>query len=447
MKITAYIKEKSAKNNTTDRAIIFFRVRDLRSKTDIKTASELTINPNHWSMERQGYKGKVMTVSDEERMELDRSIMEIKSLISKEFYIGATGKWLQKLIFAYHHPNAYKITNGEIVDTSFKTWVDRYIQARNFGKHQECNVRGMVDKVERFETFKRKVQKQDDYSFSIGVIKKRDLEEFRDYMLKEHEYLLKYPRLFRGASPMLRKALEHPRGTNTVVNILNMVRSIVRFALQNGVDGKNPFDGFEMPSLIYGTPFYLTIEERDRLYDMDLSDNPTLETYRDMFVFQCLVGCRFGDLVSFTTDNIIDGVLEYVPEKTRNRTGASVRVPLGEKAMAIIRRQDLRDGERLFKNRFNFKFNDAIREILTRAGITRIVTVINPSTRMEEKKPLNEIASSHMARRTFIGNLYKKVKDPNLIASMSGHAQGSKAFVRYRAIDDDMKKELIDMIQ
>lgn len=74
------------------------------------------------------------------------------------------------------------------------------------------------------------------------------------------------------------------------------------------------------------------------------------------------------------------------------------------------------------------------------------MTVIDTLTHLEVKHPINEIASSHMARRTFIGNLYKQVKDPNLIASMSGHVAGSKAFARYRAIDDDMKKELIDLI-
>lgn len=51
-----------------------------------------------------------------------------------------------------------------------------------------------------------------------------------------------------------------------------------------------------------------------------------------------------------------------------------------------------------------------------------------------------------MARRTFIGNLYKKVKDPNIIASMSGHIEGSKAFARYRYIDDDIKQSVIELI-
>jgi integrase len=52
-----------------------------------------------------------------------------------------------------------------------------------------------------------------------------------------------------------------------------------------------------------------------------------------------------------------------------------------------------------------------------------------------------------MARRTFIGNLYRSAKDPNLVASMSGHANGSVAFARYRVIDDDMKKSLVELIK
>ena len=75
-----------------------------------------------------------------------------------------------------------------------------------------------------------------------------------------------------------------------------------------------------------------------------------------------------------------------------------------------------------------------------------MVTVLNPTTGAEEKRPLNEIASSHLARRTFIGNLYKKVKDPLLISSLTGHVNGSRAFARYREIDEETKLELVNMI-
>lgn len=74
------------------------------------------------------------------------------------------------------------------------------------------------------------------------------------------------------------------------------------------------------------------------------------------------------------------------------------------------------------------------------------ITVINPTTREEEKRPLNEIASSHIARRCFIGNLYKQVKDPNLVGALTGHKEGSKSFARYRDIDEDTKIDLVKLL-
>ena len=76
----------------------------------------------------------------------------------------------------------------------------------------------------------------------------------------------------------------------------------------------------------------------------------------------------------------------------------------------------------------------------------RIVTILDPLTRDEVKKPIYEVASSHLARKTFIGNIYKKVKDPNLVSALSGHKEGSKAFRRYRYIDEEMKKDLIKLL-
>jgi hypothetical protein len=43
--------------------------------------------------------------------------------------------------------------------------------------------------------------------------------------------------------------------------------------------------------------------------------------------------------------------------------------------------------------------------------------------------------------------MYKKAKDQNLVAALSGHKQNSKAFARYREIDEEMKRELVSMIE
>ena len=62
-------------------------------------------------------------------------------------------------------------------------------------------------------------------------------------------------------------------------------------------------------------------------------------------------------------------------------------------------------------------------------------------------RPLHEVASSQLARRCFVGNLYKQVKDPILVGALSGHKEGSKAFARYREIDESIKIELVKMLE
>ena len=123
----------------------------------------------------------------------------------------------------------------------------------------------------------------------------------------------------------------------------------------------------------------------------------------------------------------------------------TVRVPLNQKALDILERyKELEDA--LLPRFSHFGYNKKIKEILKYVGIDRMVRVLDPKTREDVARPLYEVATTHTARKTFIGNLYKQVKDPNLIASMSGHSEGSRAFARYRKIDDEMKKELVNLL-
>ena len=200
---------------------------------------------------------------------------------------------------------------------------------------------------------------------------------------------------------------------------------------------------------VYGTPYYITLEARDKIAGYDLSANPSLEAQRDIFIFQCLIGCRVSDLMAMTPGSIINGAIEYMLQKTKGERPQVVRVPLNAIAKALVEKyagsDDLMNGK-LFPFISAQKYNVEIKKIFTTCGVNRMVTVLNPTTGAEEKRPMNEIASSHLARRTFIGNLYKKVKAPNLIGSLSGHKEGSKAFARYRDIDENMKKELVNLL-
>ena len=442
MNVTAFVRQTATAKK---KATIYIRVRDNDTKTDIKAATELSINPAYWDADRQGYKSRVTMVRDEERRTLNDAVHDLCRTVSQEYFKGATSDWLKKTIFCFHHPNAYKLTQATVQETRLSKLVEEYISHKDFDKRQATSVRGLVGKIERFERFQRNVRKKKDYTMNVDNFTVDDLEAFQHYLIHENEYYHQYPQLYLG---MDKWTAGTKRSDNTLHTVFTRLRTVVRWCIHQGITKNNPFDVFEIPKAIFGTPFFLTIEERDRIWSHDFSNSPHLAMFRDMFIFQSLVGCRSSDLFKFTFENIHKGVLSFVPQKTKKKTTVSVQVPLNSKAMAILRKH--KAGKKVSDNIFPRKqmndYNLAIRAILKKCGINRTVTILNGKTNENEQKPISEVASSHMARRTFIGNLYKKVKDPLLISSLTGHVNGSRAFARYREIDEETKLELVNMI-
>ena len=162
---------------------------------------------------------------------------------------------------------------------------------------------------------------------------------------------------------------------------------------------------------------------------------------RDIFIFHSCIGCRVSDLMRMAKSNIVGNSIEYVAGKTKDSSLKVLHVPLMSISKEILDRYP--EGPKLLPFISAQRYNHAIKKIFKAAGVTRMVTVIDPLTREEKQVPINEIASSHMARKTFCGNLYRRVKDPDLVGSLSGHAHGSAAFTRYRDIDEEMKQELV----
>lgn len=359
---------------------------------------------------------------------LERFATADKSLIDR--------RALQRFITEFHNPGLAGNLTPRLVD-AFDIYIER--EGAKVSTSQRSRYQVTRQALHRWEQYEGRV-------LLVSSFDKADVRDFQAFLENEHNIADKkrwaflYSYMPHGDRP-------RERGRNTIIQYLSVLRSFFHWARREGYSTAAPFDGNTIEAALYGTPYYITTEEVDQLYHADLSKRPALAIQRDIFVFQCQVGCRVGDLLRFRQDDVSGGVLEYIPGKTLAERPRTVRVPLNARAREIVARYEREAYPRLLPFISSQKYNDAIKDAFKLAGLTRQVTVLDPRTRQEVKRPLNEIASSHLARRTFIGNLYKKVKDPNLIASMSGHAEGSKAFARYRAIDDDMKAELVAMLE
>jgi len=237
------------------------------------------------------------------------------------------------------------------------------------------------------------------------------------------------------------------KGQNTRIKILKILACFFRWANKNYAITVNPFINYKIDSENYDTPICLTKEERDLLYDFKPS-KPYLERVRDMFYVQCCIGCRVGDFFALTKDNIKDNgtLLEYVPQKTIRETSTICRVPLSPKVQAILAKYDMPDG-RLLPYISPQKYNDYIGELLKEAELNRKVMVVSRVTFQSEQKQLYEVITSHSARKTFIDTLMKEGASESVIASMSGHVKGSKAFHRYYDVDDKQRLDAIKSIE
>ena len=294
----------------------------------------------------------------------------------------------------------------------------------------------------RYELFVR-CRGNQDYVLDVDNVTKETLTDIWNYLENEHRYYKQFPNIF---AEFPEKREPQPRGKNTLIDSFSRLRTFFNWCYDNEKTTNRPFDKFHIEESLYGTPIYISIEERVRIWEADLSARPQLAIQRDIFVFQSVIGCRVSDLYRMTKDSIVNGAIEYIPRKTKEGRPLTVRVPLNETAKAIIDRYKEYNGPSLLPFISEQKYNKAIKEVFRLAGVDRVVTILDPLTREEIKRPIYEVASSHMARRTFIGNIYKQVKDPNLVSALSGHKEGSKAFQRYRDIDEDMKKELVKLL-
>jgi integrase len=267
--------------------------------------------------------------------------------------------------------------------------------------------------------------------FDSGLI-----HRFEAYLKEEGTDPEKYKHLPKKDRPKRKSG-------NRITGVLKILRAFFNWASSKSQQliKTSPFENFQIDVERYGRPIYLTKKERDHLYDFQ-TDNEKLKKVRDIFVFQCYVGCRVGDLIKLTKGNIINGSVEYIPGKTKEELPIVVRVPLTVKAKEILSRYNIPDGS-LLPFISDQRYNEYLKELFEEAKLNRMVTRLNPLTRNEERVPLYSIATSHMARRTFVGTLHRNVKD-SVIASMSGHVEDSRAFSRYYNVDDDTKADAVN---
>jgi site-specific recombinase XerD len=463
MAATTYILTKTL--NSAGEAQIVLRTY-VRHDYRMRIQSRIWVSPKRWG-KKNGITIPATPGEEQETLIEKKELLRKLTLFIEEELMQVEDKssldrvWGENKVKSFYKPAK---ASKERVKGFFDV-ADDYLTKHKLSESRVKHFRVLIRSLKRYELYKRATGSRT-FKLNLATLSYDQLADIEYFLTNEREVFKAHPEIYeavpystktatktykpkkegKSSEKDKEKGMPKERGQNYISDMMTRFRSFVIWANDNEYTTNNPFKNYSVGESVYGTPIYISNDERNKLYETDMSDNPSLAVQRDIFVFQCLIGCRVSDLYKFTWNNVINGAIEYIPKKTREDRVQTVRVPLSDTAREIMECYRDPARESLLPFISSQKYNDNIKEAFKKAGLDRMVTIIDQRTRQEVQKPIYEVASSHMARRSFIGNIYKKVKDPNLVGALSGHKEGSKAFARYRDIDEDMKKELISFL-
>lgn len=169
---------------------------------------------------------------------------------------------------------------------------------------------------------------------------------------------------------------------------------------------KNPIRPYEPENV------YLTEEELDKLWNANIRSD-ALARIRDVFLLGCYTGQRYSDYSVFECEDYHNGMIVKKAEKVERESF----IPLNDRSLEILERYDWE-----LPKISDDKFNDGIRSVCMRAGISDSVkkTRYKGNEKLVEYFEKWELVSSHTARRTFVTLSAEKGLPDHIIMKITG---------------------------
>lgn len=350
-------KSKSRKQGAT--GTVYFRIFE-KKEVDFRVASSITINPEYWDASVPGYAADTpnKVVPIERQQQTNELIQKILNMIKTKYKKGMDAKWLAAAL----EDCTLKIAETKAEDKAAlpadehndgeELWLidyfKLYLEQSEFNDWHRQAQTSILHRLQRYEMWLGYNNGNPDFRLSLELFDKEQVEDYADYMEHEHEYRDANRKFFAQFDIKNEKWIR-PISRNGIISGIKRLNMFLNWAVREGYLTDTSFRNVSLDQQLFGTPYYLTIEERDKVMKYDLSQYPRLERHRDKFIFQCLVGCRSNDLEYFTWQHINGDFLEYIPHKNllAGRTEL-VRVPLCDKAKAILEELDP-ESEYLFR--------------------------------------------------------------------------------------------------
>ena len=367
----------------------------------LQTSINEKIESNKWSKLKQRVKS-----SCSEAFNINSYLDKIETIAKNIYYqckmegYSPTTDRLKEMIFTK--------LNGGNKKLSFYEFVEEYTElSKNSKKPSTIREYGFTIKsLKEFEKHKRRRIDWDTL----------DIKFYDDYM--DYQYNVK------GNSQ------------NLFGKRIKNIKTFLNAAYERGVNKHLMYNGFKVIKKETDA-IYLTEEEIDKIYELNLSKNKRLDRIRDLFIVECNTGVRYHELMNLSKVNILKNSIRFKSSKTE-KTVNTLLLPRTKK---ILKKYNY-----ILPKISNSNYNKYIKEVGELAGINDVVIqeTYRAGKAISFKRKKYQMITTHTARRSFITNIYKRGFSSAHIMSMTGHKKES-TFLKYNRITNEESVRYISM--
>ena len=218
---------------------------------------------------------------------------------------------------------------------------------------------------------------------------------------------------------------------NTVHRNIGLLKTFLYWALNKKYTYNNSFIKFKKPSKFRTDEIALNMLQVESIYNYDFSKNKRLEKVRDLFVFGCTTGMRFGNYSSVSKNDIQDGFIRVVDLKSKLK---KLSIPLNRFSKEILEKYDYKLPS-ITNQKMNLYIKEVFRELEFNDEIKKTMKygdeLINKETEFWRR------ISSHTARRSFITIIKNKRVPDKVIMSYTGHTSLEVFNAYYKPSEED----------
>ena len=396
-------------------------VRFYHNKIDISAKTNIFIDSDDFVFKRVavGKKSKSTVNLKNDKVKQQANALQVKILekfkedFPKNNPINAI--WLGKIIDSFNQ----RADDDSDIRFFLTPFIAAYIQTAKNQINPRSGKKLDSKTITRYNYTLNKLCEYEEYTGSKIRLNEVDLNFHNNFL----HYLLK---------------VSTPYGAETIKKFIGHIRQFVRAARLSGFHTHAEVDS---PNFTYKSgetiDTYLSEEEINTVYKLDLTNNTRLANTRDLFIVGLWTGLRVSDLKRINSFEISNNTIKI---SEIEKTDKFVEIPLHPQVKAIVERRN-----KNFPEISEQRFNEYIKQVCQLAGIVEVILGAkkNSATNRKEKGyyPKYELISSHTCRRSFVTNLYGKLEDLTIMA-ITGHKKHSQ-FLDYVKITN---REHIDKL-